>query len=1267
MDIAIIGMHCKFPQANSTKDYWNIIKNGKNCFSPLTTRPFYSILRDKCSELGVPLDSVGIAGLIEDPYSFDNHFFKLTGKEAMSLDPQARVLLECAYHLVEESQLDPFELRGSNTGLFVGLSNNEYMQDILLNFSYGDELNLYHATGNSPSAIVGRVAYYFDWKGQAISIDTACSSSSSAVIQACNSLNLGQVDLAVAGGVNLILSYLSSLTFSKSNMLSPNAQCRPFDLDANGYVRGEGCGLIMLKKLPDAIRDSNNILAVIKSYAINHDGFSNGITAPNPKAQSHLIKSCWDKNISIRKEIDYLEAHGTGTKLGDPIEGKALTDVIRELNFPPVTIGSVKSNIGHLEAAAGVAGIIKGVLIGQNGMIPEQYNFNELNPLLNRYSNDIIIQKTPKQLFHEDLNIGISSFGFSGTNTHIRLQVSKLKEITPKTPQLVILGISARDNQAIEKKLKNIEIALRERQVTLPSLFHKIQYHESHVIRTAILAENIQGIQNAILKLTKHSNNNSSHELPSTINIFFKLDEIKEKIDLTGIVQNFNAYIDYSNFRLSYDKHSNKGSHTERIKKKFDLHYYQLFFLLINNLDIPLCNNTINRKDKSSSTIFELERLNDTFTSFNSLILNQATNVKKSNEELTLTFGYDIRITPPPSVDFYSENYYKNTLATIGILYSLNLINNLPKLHLSYYESIPQLMYPFARKYHYHDFTSSRIKPNEYVEKNEINKYPLKEYVETWSQKEIEESEYNHNLLILADSSNLSNIPNLQTLTESFKVINSENLVDEKDIINYSRIILCVSLHNLYDIESVCLKVIEIYQSCTKKNGVLDFSFSCVVDSSESMSGVLYHTLSGFMSTLALENPITCGLLILMDDLKNQRNWNLVANLLDVENELFVQIINGECKYKRIIENTKSINEVNTTEQDILWEAQSIIISGASSGIGLELAQHILRHAPKELILLGRRKQDDVMTNLIDEGRKLKVKVRYISSNISNKKVLNTDFIKLVHKKNNYVLIHAAGVLGKPSHIDEMSKSYLKTVWSGKVKGLINLINILDRSLSTVYLFSSVSALWGLSGGSAYSMANGFLKGLSSDFFPNINILNHQWGIWEIGRMLSNVTDSGTLNKIGLYTHSTKDAFNLIERSLITNKSNTIAISMDTNTVSYGLTKVQSIFSEITKDFDNSQHINLKLSDMGEDVIISFIIDFLFKAEKIKLDRIQDINKGFYDLGLNSLSLLELSTSITNRYGVLLSTNDFFDAPTIKMLATLISQKAKDIFYTKKK
>lgn len=403
LEIAVVAMGCRFPQAENLGAFWQLLSQGKDAITQN---------QDRWSE---PM----WGGFLDGVEDFDPQFFGIAPREAELLDPQQRLLLEVTWEALEQGAIAPQSLRGQNVGVFMGISGHDYSQ---LQIRHQTPINAYMGTGNAHSMAANRLSYFFDWRGPSLAIDTACSSSLVATHLACESLRRGESSLAVVGGVNLILSPDLTQTFQQAGMMSPRGRCHTFDSSADGYVRGEGCGVVVLKPLRDAQRDRNQILGIIHGSAMNQDGRSNGLTAPNGLAQQAVIRQALAQGGIDPQTLSYVEAHGTGTVLGDPIEVHSLKQVLApaHLEGDPLYLGSVKTNIGHLEAAAGIAGLIKVLLALGHGEIPPHRNFHTLNPHIDLGDRlKIATENLPWPHQDRPRLAGVSSFGFGGTNAHV--------------------------------------------------------------------------------------------------------------------------------------------------------------------------------------------------------------------------------------------------------------------------------------------------------------------------------------------------------------------------------------------------------------------------------------------------------------------------------------------------------------------------------------------------------------------------------------------------------------------------------------------------------------------------------------------------------------------------------------------------------------------------------------------------------------------------------------------------------------------------------
>ncbi|NER93305.1 MAG: SDR family NAD(P)-dependent oxidoreductase [Symploca sp. SIO1B1] len=463
-------MSCRFPGgASDPEKFWQLLQGGISACSEIPRErwdieAYYD--RDPDAS-GKMLTRYG--HFVEHVDQFDPSFFGMSPREAVAMDPQHRLLLEVSWEALERGGQVLERLSGASVGVFVGNDGHDYEQLVQQHLQQEPDSSLitYAGTGNALSNAAGRLAYTFGFTGPTVTIDTACSSSLVAIHQASNSLRLGECQMALAGGVKLHLTPSSYIGVSRARMISGDGQCKTFDVSADGYGRGEGCGMVLLKRLSDAQRDGDQILALIRGSAVNQDGPSSGLTVPNGQSQQKLIKQALAQAQIKPSEISYLEAHGTGTSLGDPIEVNAAVAVLAEERTPefPLWMASVKTNIGHLEAAAGVSGLIKVVLSLQHRLLPAHLHLHQPNPKIDWQPwLQVPQQLTPWEASGRRL-AGVSSFGFTGTNAHVVLE---------EAPTLL------KDSQKWERPLQILALSVKSEEALLQLVQSYSQHLESH-------------------------------------------------------------------------------------------------------------------------------------------------------------------------------------------------------------------------------------------------------------------------------------------------------------------------------------------------------------------------------------------------------------------------------------------------------------------------------------------------------------------------------------------------------------------------------------------------------------------------------------------------------------------------------------------------------------------------------------------------------------------------------------------------------------------
>ena len=509
--VAVVGAGCRFPGAPNLQAFWQLLREGQDAITEVPLSRWDASLGDTANR------TIQWGGFLKQIDEFDPRFFGISPREAINMDPQQRVLLEVCWETLENAGLSADTLADSQSGIFIGVSNGDYSR------LQGSQINqdVYYGTGNAFSIAANRLSYLFDWHGPSWAMDTACSSSLVAVHQACASLRTGECDLALAGGVNLILDPQLTVTFLQAQMLAADGRCKTFDASADGYVRSEGCGVVALKRLSDAQRDGDSILGVIRGSAVNQDGRSNGLTAPNSLAQQRVIRQAMANAEVGAEQVDYIEAHGTGTALGDPIEVNALKAVFagERADGRPCWLGSVKTNIGHLEPAAGIAGLIKVLLSLQAKEIPPHLHLKKMNPYIQIADSPLKIATERQAWLGGDCTrvAGVSAFGFGGTNVHVI--VSDVGEIEKKDRQdsyptrefsteedrpLHLLTLSAKSGEALQELVMRYQDFLQaNRDLEIADICFTASVGRSHfphrlaipTASTAHLQQQLQSIQ----------------------------------------------------------------------------------------------------------------------------------------------------------------------------------------------------------------------------------------------------------------------------------------------------------------------------------------------------------------------------------------------------------------------------------------------------------------------------------------------------------------------------------------------------------------------------------------------------------------------------------------------------------------------------------------------------------------------------------------------------------------------------------------------------
>ncbi|MBO4271276.1 acyltransferase domain-containing protein [Microbispora triticiradicis] len=487
--VAVIGIGCRLPgDAHSPDEFWDLLCDGRNTTRSLPAERWRRY-ENRSPEYAAALrGAVRHGSFLSDIEGFDAEFFGLSPREAELMDPQQRILMETAWEALENAGLPPHELAGTDAGVFMGVCTADYGGRLLEDLP---QIEAWTGIGAATCAVANRISYSLDLRGPSMAIDTACSASLVALHLAAQSLRLGENDVALAGGVNLLVTPGQTLTLGTAGALAPDGRSKSFDASADGYGRGEGCGVVVLKRLSDARRDGDRILALVIGSAVNQDGHTNGIMAPCGEAQEHvMIRACRQAGVEP-STVDYIEAHGTGTRLGDPLEAGALSSVYGTRRPPgdPCLIGSVKSNIGHLEGAAGIAGVIKAVLALDRGEIPPSV-LNSPNPAIPWETSGlrVVTERSAWPERDHPRRAGVSSFGYGGTVAHIVLEQAPPAQPVPRDEETGerLFPLSAASEQALRQYAGRLADHF-EKGLDLASAGHTLALRRTHLPRRAVV------------------------------------------------------------------------------------------------------------------------------------------------------------------------------------------------------------------------------------------------------------------------------------------------------------------------------------------------------------------------------------------------------------------------------------------------------------------------------------------------------------------------------------------------------------------------------------------------------------------------------------------------------------------------------------------------------------------------------------------------------------------------------------------------------------
>ncbi len=1297
--IAVIGMSCRFPGgANNIEEYWKFLERGGDGIIEVP-RTRWEIDQYYDPDPAVPGKIITkLGGFLDiDISQFDCELFGMSPREVESLDPQHRLLLEVSYEAIHSAGIPPKSLKNTLTGVFIGICSHDYA-DLIISKNNENLITPYGVTGNTASTASGRIAFFFGFRGPNFPIDTACSSSLVAIDEACIHLRNGDANLALAGGVNLMLKPDLSIGFSKAGMLSLDGHCKTFDATADGYVRGEGCGIIVLKRLSDAIQDGNTILAVIKASGVNQDGPRAGLTVPNGDAQEILMRRVLEKAELKGADIDYLEAHGTGTSLGDPIEVEAIHSVYGEREaLHPLQLGSVKTNIGHLEGAAGIASMIKVILALQHEMLPKHLHFKTLNPKIHfNFPVEIVTQNKAWERGERVRRAAVSSFGFSGTNAHI---------IVEEGPKL-----SDEELSALQERFKN-RLGFKRQSYwsegakpTIGRVFASVH---------PLLGEKYFSPNEGIFYRGK---------LHPGVLTYLKDHQVYGHVIYPGsgyiemmLAASFYAFgetkIHLSNISIEAALSFNSGRfiETQIIMKSTELGYEIEIYsqaegnsdlpslwhchakglaLLSENKNVPIaqdiedikarCNMVLHKKEFYEKVNLTGIHYGEAFQCLDTIYVGK----KEALAELTLSISSKGYIAHPSLLEsalqllIVSLSSGESTdlflpVACDEIQFNTPLGNQI----FAYWQETEKtdmgrsgnlMLCDYSGKIQGQFINMHYRKTTEHALNQMLaNENRVEEWIYEWdwlekSLGEVVIPELLGNWLLLSDgriSDALKKI--LENKGAVCLCISPENhpntkddflnLLREKDFKGILHLSstgdATLTVKNIEKAQILGTKsLLELTQALvqlqdSKKIPLFVITRELFIETDR--CNVPYSPLSGLFKTIVLEYP---DLPIKLIDLGSTWDSNLLFQSLFEKNNENLRVLKEDRFY--VPQLIKSNLRKVIKKGDKIHPKLSYLITGGLGGLSLTLLKWLLEKGATRLVLIGRRPLDVENKLMLKNLQTPGVKISYMPLDIADEKAVENLLKKLQNSENPLKgIFHLAGVLDDAILMKQDWKHF-ETVFQSKVYGSFNLHHY-SKDLDFFVMFSSIASTLGSPGQSNYAAANAFMDALcvyrKGEGLPAQSL---SWGPWaEVGMAKSLANQHANA---GLLALNPKDGMRALEIALFSKQAH-LSIA------NFNLEKFPKLRSLGVSPDAGEDIIAKVLSALPEKrpVMIETILVNLVKATLgLRPADHLALNKNLFDIGMDSLMGMALKNALQAilKKHVQLPTTLLFDKPTIAQI-----------------
>lgn len=1216
-DVAIVGMSGRFPKSHNLEQLWNNLINGRSCITEVP-KDKWNIDQFYNKDRNVPKKSYSKwMGVVSDIDKFDPLFFNISPAEAELMDPQQRLFLEESWKALEDSGYDPKSFSGNKCSVFVGCGIGDYSKK----YEYtADGLNAYTMMGSFSSILSARISYFLNLIGPCVVVDTACSSSLVAVHHAYQSIVSGENDLSIAAGVHLQTSADIHIMTSKAGMLSSDEKCRTFDNSADGFVLGEGVGVIVLKPLNKAMKDNDHIYGIIKGSCINQDGKTNGITAPSARSQTLVQTNVYDKYKINPENISYVEAHGAATKLGDPIEFKALKESFSKYCSKKqyCAIGSIKSNIGHCAAVAGISGLIKIMLCLENKTLVPSISFQMENEHIRFIDSPFYLNTQTREwkaINDHPIQAAINSFGFSGTNCHMVVEQApeRSRKVYPEAP-FYLIQLSAKTKKSLSLKLIEFKhwLTTQGTKHELNDIAYTLSLGRTHFpIRVSFISRDVEELKIKISKVV------ASEE----VYIESYYGDSKE-----AATKNEKDIEELGNLLLKELKHSDIGKIEYKKKLVFlkDL-YEKGYNLNWENLYKGQNNFRINLPtymfEKNRYWIEKPEKLSKLIKKNNSTLIDESPIGRNSNNSIHMK-------------NSENKEYIGSEKLSEEVVYFKNIWekDNLENIFLKKNQDGDILIFDISKNL------------SEAIQKK-LKDLPIK-IVTVEPGNEFRKSS-DQSYKIKPDSNNDYNLLLDDLETSGFKMSKIIFLWTKIDTDNFENSTYSSLQKGLYP-------VFRITSSLVRKNVYSNIKMIYVFFEQDPV----HSAMAAFNKSIRHEKPDYSfkNVHIISQKVLGRTDYN--EQLSDILLNEFCSNNGYEVLYKdgqRYVRHLKALEkgyEYEKSDNPITFKENGVyLITGGAGGLGLIFSEYLIKQKKINLIIAGRSKLCPSINSKIKSIESLGAKVDYHSADIANSTEVN-DLIQTIKDRFKKIdgIIHCAGI-SKDSLVHKKTINDINQVLAPKIFGTKNLdLATKNENLDFFIIFSSWASVLGNIGQCDYAFANSYMDNFT-DFREQLvkngkrfgKTISINWPVWKEGGIKPDPASLQMMKTIlGIVPLSRHNGINAFEKALASVDSRIIVAQMERS-------KILQNYEIVSNHLHKKSQIkkNIPSSDQPDDKIllnnvISDTCNIVSSMLKIEVEKI-DIKTELNEYGFDSIKYTELANKINQKYSIIILPPVFFE------------------------